>query len=116
MIIHLPTFFIAVLGVLLHSNNLILGIILALFVGIASGFSFNLAVIFFTQKTKTSAETVAVSGIAQTLGYLLASLGPVAFGRLFMISKSWISVILLCVLLALLITWCDFQIEKAKNI
>ena len=109
-------FGLGVLGVLLHSNNLILGIILALFVGIASGFSFNLAVIFFTQKTKTSAETVAVSGIAQTLGYLLASLGPVAFGRLFMISKSWFSVILLCVLLALLITWCGFQIEKAKNI
>ncbi|WP_338085386.1 MFS transporter [Lactobacillus pasteurii] len=109
-------FGLGVVGLCLGSNNLIVGIILALLVGVASGFSFNLAVIFFTQKTASSRETVAVSGIAQTLGYLLASLGPVIFGRLYTMTGTWQSVILICLFLAILIAWCGFQIEKFETI
>lgn len=43
--------------------------------GIASGASFSLAVVFFQRKTSTIWQTAEMSGLAQSVGYLLAAVG-----------------------------------------
>lgn len=104
------------LGVWLPWQSLTLGVCLALLMGVASGFSFNLAILFFTQKTRTSTETIEVSGMAQTFGYLFAALGPFSFGLLKSQTGSWLSTLIICVVLAVLITIIGFMIERRQHI
>lgn len=67
-------------GFLLPQLSLGAAYLLAILIGLGAGTAFNLAVVFFTQKTTTGVETADLSGMAQSAGYLLAALGPVAFG------------------------------------
>lgn len=50
--------------------------------GVGQGAALVVALTLISLRGTTQAETVALSGIAQSLGYLLASIGPVAFGAL----------------------------------
>ncbi|CAM3282439.1 MFS transporter [Lactiplantibacillus plajomi] len=97
-------------------NHFGMAVVLALLMGIASGFSFNLAVIFFTQKTRNAAETMAVSGMAQTFGYLLAAGGPVVLGWLNNSTGSWTPSLLVCLGLAGLILVVGRLIERRTSL
>lgn len=50
--------------------------------GCGQGAALVVALALITMRGRTQAETVVLSGIAQSLGYLLASLGPSVFGFL----------------------------------
>ncbi|MBB4826144.1 CP family cyanate transporter-like MFS transporter [Sporosarcina luteola] len=66
--------------------------------GIAGGASFGLAMMFFTLRTNTPMEAAELSGMAQSIGYLLAAIGPVLFGILHDVTGSWdVSLIVLLV-------------------
>lgn len=81
---------------------IILSVIL---IGIAVGSSFSLAMIFFSLRTKTSHQSAELSGMAQSVGYLLAAIGPTLFGWLHVITKGWtipLSMILIAGILLLL--------------
>ena len=104
------------IGVYLPLHTLAFGIALALLMGVASGFSFNLAIIFFTQKTSNPRETIEVSGMAQTFGYLFAAAGPFSFGLLKSWSGTWLSTLLSCLVLAIAILVIGFLIERHTNV
>ncbi|CAJ1229796.1 MFS transporter [Lactiplantibacillus xiangfangensis] len=104
------------IGVYLPLHTLAFGVTLALLMGVASGFSFNLAIIFFTQKTSNPSETIEVSGMAQTFGYLFAAAGPFSFGLLKSWSGSWLSTLLSCLVLAIAILVIGFLIERHTNV
>ena len=104
------------IGVYLPLHTLAFGIALALLMGVASGFSFNLAIIFFTQKTSNPRETIEVSGMAQTFGYLFAAAGPFSFGLLKSWSGTWLSTLLSCLVLAIAIAVIGFLIERHTNV
>jgi len=57
--------------------------------GIGTGFS--ACIYLFSARSSTAAEASAISGFAQSGGYVLAAIGPVLMGRLFDISGSWLS-------------------------
>lgn len=57
--------------------------------GIGAGFTFSLSMMFFNLRTDNSDEAARLSGMAQAIGYLLASLGPMCFGFLHDASNSW---------------------------
>lgn len=63
------------LGLLLvHSfKSTILWIIL---LGIGGGFTFSLSMMFFNLRTNNANEAARLSGMAQSIGYLLAAFGP----------------------------------------
>ncbi|RRK10342.1 MFS transporter [Lactiplantibacillus garii] len=103
-------------GVLLPIHTLIMGGLLALLMGIASGFSFNLAIIFFTQKTSNGRETIEVSGMAQTFGYLFATVGPFSFGLLKSWQGSWQSTLIICLVLAITIFITGRLIERQETV
>lgn len=54
----------------------------SIFGGIGQGASLVVALTLISLRGTTHAETVALSGLAQSLGYLLAACGPFAFGAL----------------------------------
>ncbi|WP_442602357.1 CynX/NimT family MFS transporter [Paenibacillus sp. KN14-4R] len=58
-------------------------------IGIACGFAFSLAMMFFSLRTQTTYEAAELSGMAQSVGYLLAAAGPPLFGFLHDVTHNW---------------------------
>ena len=74
-------------GVILEWTSL--AVLWMIFLGFAGGSSFGLVLMFFTLRTKTAYEAAELSGFAQSIGYLLAAIGPVLFGYLHDATSSW---------------------------
>lgn len=70
---------------------------------IGTGMSaFPLALVFISLRTSNAADTGQLSGMAQSIGYLIASMGPFLFGLLHTATGSWTASLL--VLIAVLFT------------
>lgn len=63
--------------------------IAAILLGISNGLSFSLSILFFSIKTKSSFNAIRISGMAQSVGYLIAAIGPSVFGKLHDYDSSW---------------------------
>lgn len=61
----------------------------AVLLGISNGLSFSLSILFFSLKTKSSFTAIRVSGMAQSVGYFIAAIGPSIFGKLHDFDGSW---------------------------
>ncbi|WP_228412460.1 MULTISPECIES: MFS transporter [unclassified Chryseobacterium] len=61
----------------------------AVIIGISNGLSFSLSILFFSTRTKSSINAVKISGMAQSVGYLIAAFGPPIFGKLHDWDTSW---------------------------
>ncbi len=57
--------------------------------GLGQGGAFGLSVFLFTARAADSHTSAALSGFAQSLGYLLASSGPLLIGLLHSVTGSW---------------------------
>jgi len=71
--------------------------------GLAGGASFGLCMMLFILRTKTAYEASQISGFAQSVGYLLAAIGPVLFGYLHDATNSWSSPNLLFIVVSILL-------------
>jgi CP family cyanate transporter-like MFS transporter len=56
---------------------------------LSNGLSFSLSILFFSLRTKSSANAIKISGMAQSIGYLIAAFGPAVFGKLHDCDTSW---------------------------
>ncbi len=70
-------------------------------IGMAGGASISLALAFFSLRSHTHGEAAQLSGMAQSIGYLLAALGPISIGLIHHATKNW--TIPLVVLLAIVV-------------
>lgn len=66
-----------------------LNILWVILIGIAGGANFSLSLMFFTLRTRTVGESAALSGMAQSLGYLLAAIGPMLIGYMHDSTNGW---------------------------
>lgn len=73
---------------LFAANPIILTIGLVL-IGIGQGASLSFSYLFFTVRTNSAKETSSLSGISQTIGYFIASTGPILFGYIHDITNLW---------------------------
>ncbi|MFD1708185.1 CynX/NimT family MFS transporter [Siminovitchia sediminis] len=60
-----------------------------IFIGIASGSAFSLSMMFFSLRASSGQQAAEISGMAQSVGYLLAAFGPVLFGALYDVTNAW---------------------------
>lgn len=74
-------------GLLLVHHGL--EVLWAVLLGIGQGSSLSLALILMVVRARDSSHAIAVSGMAQGLGYLLASAGPTAIGAVEVASGGW---------------------------
>lgn len=109
-------FFIGAASLLLRSTNYTLNLCMALLMGLASGASFSLAVVFFQKRTACADDTARLSGMAQSGGYVLAATGPVGIGLVEQATHSWTLLIYLTLLITLLIGAAGVVIIRKKNI
>lgn len=80
-------YFIGYAGLLMEWTSLV--IIWMIFLGFAGGASFSLCMMLFTLRTKTAYEAAELSGFAQSIGYLLAAVGPIALGYIHDATGDW---------------------------
>lgn len=75
------------IGLLYGSSNMILLWIIML--GIGGGFAFSLSMMFFGLRTENAHQAAKLSGMAQSIGYLFAAVGPALIGYLHDATNSW---------------------------
>lgn len=80
------------------------GALWALVLGFFGGAVFLLGLAFTGMRARTVEEAASLTGMAQSLGYLLATTGPSIAGWLYDRSQRWDSVIFMCVSISLVIT------------
>ncbi|MEN1967355.1 MFS transporter [Lentibacillus sp. N15] len=85
----LAFFAIAGYGGLLFGNGYAAMIVSVIFIGIALGGIFPLALAFLGMRSKNARQAAELSGMAQSLGYLLAAIGPIFIGYLYDITHNW---------------------------
>lgn len=93
---------IAYAGILSGSFGLI--VLWCLLLGLAQGAYLGLALLFFILRTPDARSAAELSGMAQSIGYLLAATGPLLFGWLHDLTGGWTASMLaltaiVCVLL-----------------
>ncbi len=117
-------YLIGVIGVLLFESITLLVISTAI-MGFASGSALGFSFALFGLRTKDSNQAANLSGMAQSIGYLLAAIGPIFLGLLFDLMHSWtmplIVLIVTCILMGLTSLgagrnqYVDDSFEKAKE-
>lgn len=80
-------FLLGILGFISGNQSLI--VVSVILFGIACGSGFSLSMMFFTLRTKDAYEASELSGMAQSIGYLLAAFGPVLFGGIHDMTGGW---------------------------
>lgn len=102
--------FISIVGLMIPSAPLA-GLWVSL-IGFTLGGSFGLALLFIVLRTSNTETATELSGLAQSIGYLLAAVGPALFGLLYDISKNW--TVPLLMLMIVLVAKLLFGLGAAK--
>lgn len=71
-------------------------------IGFSLGGSFGLALLFIVLRSTNSERATELSGMAQSVGYLLAAAGPILFGGLHDITDAWFIPLIMLFAVALL--------------
>ncbi|KOP82686.1 CynX/NimT family MFS transporter [Cytobacillus solani] len=102
------------LGLLYGSSSLI--VLWVILFGIGGGFAFSLAMMFFSLRTKNSHQAAELSGMAQSVGYLLAAIGPTLFGYIHDATSSWTIPLLILVGASVLLLICGLGAARDRFI
>ena len=96
-------FIVGYLGLWLMTSPL-WSVIWVICVGFGSGVSISLALAFFSLRTHRHESAARISGMAQSIGYLLAALGPITAGYLYAITHSWAWPLAMLIVVSLFMT------------
>ncbi|WP_410770695.1 CynX/NimT family MFS transporter [Fontibacillus sp. BL9] len=66
-----------------------LALLFILLIGLGSGTTFSLVIMFFALRSRTAEQSAQLSGMSQSIGYLLSAVGPTLFGFLHDQSGGW---------------------------
>ena len=78
-----------------------LAVLWMLVLGVGQGGGISLALTLFVLRTRTTAGATQLSGMAQTIGYLIAAAGPLLAGALHDLTGGWtVALLFLIVVLA----------------
>ncbi|PIT46272.1 CynX/NimT family MFS transporter [Snodgrassella alvi] len=87
-----------------------------LLLGLGISGAFCLSMMFFSLRSESVTEGVLLSGMAQTCGYLFASVGPVLMGALHDMMHSWFPALWLMLLAALVITVSGWKAGQDRKL
>lgn len=104
------------LATMLLSDGVPALIIAIICCGFCSGACISFSMALFDLHTKNAADTSALSGLAQSVGYLLAAIGPIALGKIYDVCHSWTMPLVLLLILALVLTVLGYLAGREKII
>jgi MFS transporter, CP family, cyanate transporter len=76
--------------------------------GAAAGAGFALSMIMFVHRARGTDSSAALSGMAQTIGYLVAAAGPLSAGALHDATGGWTVPLVVLVALAVPLLYCGW--------
>ncbi|WP_241685262.1 MFS transporter [Companilactobacillus metriopterae] len=106
----------APLGFLINTSNIPLVLIFVLLTGVGAGIAFNLSIVFFAKKTTNPYQTAEISGMAQSIGFVLAAIGPILSGYVQQRFQTWSAMIILFAIVATILASISFIISHKDNI
>ena len=95
-------------------NSLVYYIFVALFLGAGTTTTFVLAMTLFGLKTKSSTDTRSLSGMVQSVGYLISALGPIVVGNLYSQTHNWFASLIVIAIAAIFFTVCGVIAERKQ--
>ena len=105
-------YLVSMAGLLLLRNPVLITVSVAL-QGVASVSCFSVGMVLFIFRAAGVEESAALSGMAQTTGYVLAAFGPICLGRLYDVFGNWFAPgIFLIVMVAVL---CYFLLASSGD-
>src|SRR5699024_7349544 len=91
ILVVIVTIFFLVCFVLFFTQSLVLLIIVIIIAVLAMCACFSLCMTFFSIRARTSDGSISLSGFGQSVGYLIAAVGPFLIGYLHDFTGSWVS-------------------------
>jgi len=90
-------------GLIVYRHIVMLTICIVL-LGLSQGACISLIFTLFVLRTTNAQQAAALSGMAQSIGYILAAIGPSVIGWMFDLTHSWVTPILSLMVISVLIT------------
>lgn len=106
---------VAALGLLFAPHPTVLGLLWAALLAVGTS-SFPMILAMFGLRARTSAGTSALSGFTQSVGYLLAALGPFGMGVLHELTHSWTVPLVALLVMFAPMAWVGVQSMRAETI
>jgi CP family cyanate transporter-like MFS transporter len=107
------TLMIATLGILLAPG---VTVIWSIFAGIGGGAGIVLALSLFGLRTTDHTRAASLSGMAQSVGYLLAAAGPVAVGALHDATDSWTPALIVLLVIEVLLVLSGYLAGRDRTV
>lgn len=103
-------------GILLFCNSLFAMVVVTLFLAFPMGGMFGIALLFVSTKASIPQKVARLSGMAQSLGYLIAAIGPIFLGFVYDVAKSWNVPLVIFITLTLLLIFFAYKANNSKVI
>ena len=111
------SFLLFAFGILgLMGNNMKIVTLSIMGIGIAGGIAFSLSMMFFNLRTTSAKQAAELSGMAQSVGYLLAATGPFLFGFLHDVTKTWQSSLIILLMMTSILLIVGLNSAKKRVI
>ncbi|MGG1661698.1 CynX/NimT family MFS transporter [Brevibacillus sp. NRS-1366] len=101
---------------LLVDGNMFLLIICLVLLGLAQGASISLALTFIVIRTENVREAAELSGMSQSVGYLLAAFGPIFIGFVFDLTHSWSVPLVSLIIVSLLLIFAGLGAGRNQTV
>ena len=89
-----------------------LSLLWVIILGIGCVLTFCLSMIFFSFRTKNANEAARLSGMAQSIGYLLAAFGPTLLGFLHDMTNNWVLPLIILIGVAVLCLFAGLSASR----
>lgn len=103
-------------GLLLNTASITIAVIICILLGFATSSAFSMSMILFSLKTANPYETSAVSGMAQSIGYLAAAVGPLLSGLIHGAIASWWPVIVMMLIVVVIQTSFGLLVDSKQSV
>ncbi|MGN7312401.1 CynX/NimT family MFS transporter [Alkalicoccobacillus gibsonii] len=108
-------YFIGLIGLIYGGSTPFL-VVSILFMGLASGSSISLALTFIGLRSANAKQASKLSGMAQSLGYLLAASGPIVIGLVFDWFHNWTAPLLMFMVVLIAMTGVGLGAGRNLNV
>ena len=85
-------------------------------IGLTSGASLGMALTLVAVRARDAGSATALSGMAQSVGYLLAATGPAAFGSLHAATRGWSASLVLLLATVLLLAGTGVAVGRDRSV
>ncbi|WP_137596891.1 CynX/NimT family MFS transporter [Paucilactobacillus kaifaensis] len=107
---------VGIVALMIPIHSVVFFVIINIVLGAATAATFSLTMTMFGLKTKTPEQTRNLSGMAQSLGYLIAAVGPVLTGALQNMTHSWLTTDIFMLAVTIIFMICGIICEKRQFI